>query len=175
MAMTRQALAGLAAGATALAICIAGCGSSSGAPASTATGSATTSSSSAAGSPPRSAARLTVSPAVGHPSSVLSFSFRAPVRTGRQGSNLVSYTLSVRGHARSGCVAIHGATLRAAHAGQMVTTSLGPAQLGGSWCTGTFNARVEELESAACAAGQMCPQFIRIAAVIGPVSFKIAG
>jgi hypothetical protein len=176
MAMTRHVLAGVAVGATALAIGIAGCGSSTGTPASSRTGSArTTSSSSTPGAPPRPAARLTVSPAVGKPSSVLHFSFTAPASTGHQGHDLVSYTLSVRGRPRPGCVAMRGAMLPAARAGQMVATSLGPAQLGGPWCPGTFSARVEELESAACAAGQMCPQFIRIVAVIGPVSFKISG
>jgi hypothetical protein len=181
--MTRQALAGLAVGATALAIGIAGCGSSTGKSASSRpgsssssrTGSATTSSGSTAGGPPRSAVRLSVSPTVGKPSSVLRFSFTAPASTGQEGHDLVSYTLSVRGRPHPGCVGIHGATLPAVRVGQMVTTSLGPAQLGGSWCPGTFSARVEELESAACAAGQMCPQFIRIVVVIGPVSFKISG
>jgi hypothetical protein len=176
MAMTRHALAGLAVGATALGISIAGCGSSSATPASSRTGSATaTATSSSSAGPPRSAARLTVSPAVGTTSSVLRFSFTAPASTGRQGDSLISYTLSVRGRPRSGCVGIHGATLPPVRARQMVTSALGPAQLGGSWCPGTFSARVEELESAACGAGQMCPQFIRIVAVIGPVSFKISG
>ncbi|MGH2858817.1 MAG: hypothetical protein ACRDMJ_15190 [Solirubrobacteraceae bacterium] len=39
---------------------------------------------------------------------------------------------------------------------------------------GAWVARVDELQRPVCAAGQMCPQFIRLVAVAGPARFEIA-
>jgi hypothetical protein len=73
----------------------------------------------------------------------------------------------------SGCVAEHSTTVAVTHAQQPVAVSVGPAQLGGRWCTGSYAARVDELARPVCAPAQACPQFIRVVGSIGPVSFRI--
>lgn len=125
-------------------------------------------------SAPASVPGLTVSPAVGTPRSVIHFAVAPTYRRGGQSGD-ISSALSVTGPQRSGCVAVHNQGLPASAPGQQTTVSLGPAQLGGDWCPGTYSARVVVLERPKCGPGQMCPQFIRVLADIGPVSFRISG
>jgi hypothetical protein len=162
-ATRRKPLASLVIVAVAVALSAspAGCGSSS-------------ASSSAAGRA-GSRAGLVVSPSTGAPRSELRFSFTAPVAGGRQGATDIAYTLSIAGPHRSGCVGVHALTLSRVRRGELVTTELGPAQLGRPWCPGRFTARVDELARPVCAAGQMCPQFIRLVARVGRAGFSIAG
>jgi hypothetical protein len=182
-----------AAGVVALATALAGCAQSSnttssgagGAPpptASTTTQTApstTTTTTSGSGSvtanPPSGHGTLTVSPATGSPHSVLHFTFTSPQGLSSQGSDEVSEALSVTGTQKAGCVGVHEQAVPVTLGGQPVSVALGPQQLGGAWCPGTYTARVEVVERPKCGAGMMCPQFIRVAAVIGPVSFKISG
>jgi hypothetical protein len=117
--------------------------------------------------------RLTVAPAGGHPTSSLRFTLQAFTPSGRHGQTEVSYALSVTGPQGSGCVAEHSTAVVVPHAQQPVTVSVGPAQLGGRWCTGSYTARVDELARPVCAPAQVCPQFIRVVASIGPVRFRI--
>jgi hypothetical protein len=190
--MSRHALAGLAiaASVTALAISLGGCasrsttsgsggaGSGAAAPGTSSTSTAAgTSSVTTTGSSPSGMAQvaLTVTPATGRPDSVFTFSFRAPAASGRQGSMQLSYGLSVTSTPRSGCVARHGVAIPPVRQGQAVGISLGPAQVRGHWCVGTYSARVEGVARPVCTAGEMCPQFIRLVAVAGPASFRIAG
>jgi hypothetical protein len=181
--MMRHALAGLSV--AALAISLAGCGSSSG-PSTAATSDSGTTPSSAPGTAtasgtgttsqsgaPGPTAGLTVAPPAGRPTSVFRFSFRAPATSGHGSTTDSSYMLRVAGGGGVGCVGGHAATLPAVQRGELVGASLGPTQLGGRWCTGTYAARIEELARPVCAPGQMCPQFVRIVAVIGPATFRI--
>jgi hypothetical protein len=189
--MRRHALAGLAVtvSVVALAPALSGCGSSSasssastsasggsgsaggsGTTSRTGTGATTTSRPGRVGIPH---ATLSVKPTIGGPTSVLQFSFRAPQASGRQGTTDASYTLSVLGPHGSGCVAAETMALPAVTRGQMVTAALGPSTSGGRWCTGTYSARADEVERPICSVGQMCPQFVRLVAVVGPVTFRI--
>jgi len=118
---------------------------------------------------------LTVSPTTGSPSSVMRFAVTPKYGAGQQGTGDISNALSVMGPQKAGCVGVHAQGLSALPSGQTTTVSLGPAQLGGNWCPGTYTARVEILERPKCGQGMMCPQFIRVLAAIGPVSFKISG
>jgi hypothetical protein len=68
---------------------------------------------------------------------------------------------------------MHDQAVPMAPAGQTVSASVGPAQLGGAWCPGTYTARVEVLARPKCGQGMMCPQFIRVVALLGPTTFKI--
>lgn len=187
--MRRHALAGLAVvvSVTALAISLGGCGSpptasGAGGPGG---GSAASGTSSVAGSstvpttgsptPGVARATLNVTPATGDPNSVLTFSFRAPMASGRQHGLELSYGLSVTGPRGSGCIATHGVTIPPVRQGQAVSIPLGPAQLGGRWCVGTYSASVTGVARPVCEPGEMCPQFIRLVAVAGPASFRIAG
>jgi hypothetical protein len=70
---------------------------------------------------------------------------------------------------------VHDESVPVAPAGRAVHVAVDPAQLGGAWCPGAYTARVEVLARPKCAQGMMCPQFIRVVAVLGPVMFRIAG
>ena len=188
----RRPLAAMAAVALGLAVALAGCGSSdttstsSGAAGGSATTAstpaapgtpttATTTTGSGTSAPPGSAHGLSVSPTTGSPHSVMRFAVNPPTLTGGQGSGDISNALSVMGPQKSGCVGVHEQGLAALPPGQTTTVSLGPSQIGGDWCPGTYTARVEILERPKCGQGMMCPQFIRVLAALGPVSFKISG
>jgi hypothetical protein len=195
--MRRPAIAGpILAAMAALALLLAGCGGSSHRSSSTAAGGSPTTSTSTAtgGSPitststaaattttmsspgsgrPAAGGRLTVSPAAGHPSSTLRFTLVAPSAAGRHGQTELSYGLSIAGEQGAGCVAQHADAVPVGHAGVPATVAVGPAQLGGHWCAGSYTARVDELAHPVCSPGQVCPQFIRVVAVIGPVRFRI--
>ncbi len=183
--MRRPALAGpTLAAVAALALLLGGCGGSSHPTSSAASGgsptastssvtSATSSTSSAVTGPPAVGGRLTVSPADGHPSSTLRFTLVAPTAAGRHGQTDISYGLSIAGQQGSGCVAQHAGAVPVRHAGVPETVAVGPAQLGGRWCAGGYTARVDELARPVCNPGEVCPQFIRLVAVIGPVRFRI--
>jgi hypothetical protein len=184
--MTRLARARLtlATGAAALVVSLAGCGGSSSssqsgggsvAPPSTSTTTSSAASSSVPGRSGAARASLTVTPRTGPATATFSFSFRAPAASGRHGHTELAYSLTVAGPSGPGCVAVHAATLPKAGVGQLVRARLGPAQLRGSWCPGTYRARADEVERAVCQAGQVCPQFIRLVAVVGPATFRVSG
>jgi hypothetical protein len=137
---------------------------------STSTTTTSTTSGAIAGSGP-----LTVSPATGSPRSIIHFAFTAPAAVAAPGPEQLSAGLSVIGPQKPGCIGLHRQPLSSMPAGQQITVSLGPAQLGGDWCPGTYTARVEVLARPKCGPGMMCPQFIRVVAVLGPATFKIAG
>ena len=118
---------------------------------------------------------LVVSSTRPSPASAVELSFREPVAGGREGTVLVDYTLSVAGPVRSGCVGLHSEQLPVARKGAVVSVKLVPAKLGGSWCAGTFTARVVETERPFCRPGTMCPQFIRLVGTIAKISFRVAG
>jgi hypothetical protein len=118
---------------------------------------------------------LTASPASGSPDSVIHFAFTPPAGTAPQGRDEVSASLSVMGPQKAGCVGIHQQPLPSLPAGQQTSVSLGPAQLGGKWCPGTYSARVEIVARPKCGQGMMCPQFIRVVATLGPAIFRISG
>jgi hypothetical protein len=123
---------------------------------------------------PASVPGLTVSPAVGAPRSVIHFTVTPTYRSGGHSGD-ISTALSVTGPQKSGCIGVHNQGLSAMAPGRQTTVSLGPAQLGGDWCSGAYSARVVVLERPKCGPGQMCPQFIRVLAAIGPVGFRISG
>jgi hypothetical protein len=112
---------------------------------------------------------------VGSKQSVMRFSFALPAAAATQASTQSSGALSIVGPRQAGCVGVHDEAIPSEPAGQTVDVSVGPAQLGGPWCAGTYTARVEVVQRPKCAAGMMCPQFIRVVAVLGPVTFRISG
>ena len=114
-----------------------------------------------------------MAPADGHPGSTVRFILVAPAASGRHGQTQLSYALSVTGPQGAGCAAQHQGPVVVPRAGEAVTTAVGPSQLGGQWCPGGYSARVTELARPVCGPAQVCPQFIRVVAVIGPASFRI--
>ena len=164
--LSRRALrAGSAAGVVALlaAGTLAGCGGSG--------SSAHTGTTTSAPSP--RAGPLSVRPA--HPStrSTISFSFTAPVASGVHGTHVINYSLSVTGTGRAGCVGAHERNAPPVGRGQTARIALGPGELGGPWCTGSYTARVIELESAHCRASVPCPQYIRVVGTVARASFTV--
>jgi hypothetical protein len=178
----------IAAALAALCAASSGCGgshtTSSSAPGAGATSSATTTttptsstgvSTTGSGAAPRGGpTALTVSPTSGTPHSVIRVRFTSP-ETGARAGTRISQALSVLGPRHAGCVGMHDEAVPVAPAGQAVVVAVGPAQLGGVWCPGAYSARVEVLARPKCGQGMMCPQFIRVVAVLGPVTFRIAG
>jgi hypothetical protein len=136
---------------------------------------ATTTTGSGTATSPGSATGLSVSPQVGSPSSVIHFAVTPPSTASATSGGEISDALSVMGPQKSGCVGIHQQSMSALPPGQQTTVSVGPAQLGGNWCPGTYTARVVILQRPKCGQGQMCPQFIRVVGSLGPVGFRIAG
>lgn len=153
-----------------------GAGSSPGASGTaTATISSPTSTTSSGATSRGGPSALSVSPTSGTSQSVIRFGFISPAATATQASTQISQSLSVVGPRHAGCVGVHDEAVPVAPAGQAVHVAVGPSQLGGRWCPGTYAARVEVLARPKCGQGQMCPQFIRVVAVLGPVTFRIAG
>jgi hypothetical protein len=117
---------------------------------------------------------LSVTPASPRPTSSLRFRFTAPDSSGRHGQTQTGYTLIITGPQRRGCVGVRSDQLPAVSRGELVTVNVNPAR-DGHWCTGSFMARVQELARPVCAAGTMCPQFVRLIATVGEVRFSITG
>jgi hypothetical protein len=151
----------LAATAVAMAA-LAGCGSGAG---STAASSASSSSTTASG--------LTVTPGSGGPTSVFSARFIAPASSSTRRGARIGYTLGLTGSGAGNCIAVRSVPINAAVKGRPVLVTLDPARLGGRWCPGAHTARVLELQRPQCAAGIMCPQFVRVIAVIGTATFEV--
>ena len=181
--MMRPIRAGFAVAAGVIAIALSGCGSSS---TTTSTSTSTSSSSSSStstsstgasgpGGSGRASAALTVTPTTATPTTAVHFGFVAPASSGRLGTIAASYTLSVIGPRRGGCLATASRTLPPITRGQQVSAMLDPTQLGGRWCTGTYTARIDELARPVCAVGQACPQFVRLVATVGPATFRVTG
>jgi hypothetical protein len=108
-------------------------------------------------------------------SSAVTLRFRAAAASGRQGTLLVDYTLSVAGPVRSGCVGTQSEALPATREGAVLALRIIPDARGRNWCAGTFTARVTETERPFCAPGTMCPQFIRLIGTVARTSFRVAG
>ena len=154
----------------------AGCGSSATTSSSTTSSGATTPHRPGTSTIPH--APLTVTPTAGGPTTAFRFSFRAPEASGRHGATAASYELSVVGP--HGAVMNQSMAVPAVSLGQAVTVSMGPAGSAAAgtagpnrWCAGTYTARVDESERPICTGGQMCPQFIRLLAEVGPVTFRV--
>ncbi len=144
-------------------------GSGSGGSSSAATAATTTATTS---SPPHSGS-LTVSPAAPTTGSEITFSFTAPVATGVHGAHEISYSLSVVGPDRGGCVNAHEAGSPAVARGAQGQITLGPTELQEHWCTGMYEARLLELSSAHCTGSAPCPQYVRVVGIIGRAAFTV--
>ncbi|MGO9821576.1 MAG: hypothetical protein ACLPTJ_13115 [Solirubrobacteraceae bacterium] len=134
-------------------------------------GQASTSSTSARSTP--AATGLSVTPASGGRTSVFTLRFVAPASTGVDGHSTISYTLGITGPSGGRCAGSRSVPVPLAAKGERVAVALGPATLGGNWCVGTYRARVVELQRPVCAPGAVCPQYIRVVAVIGNVTFRV--
>jgi hypothetical protein len=144
-----------------LALLVGACGT-------TGTSTSTTRTHLAAGSP-----ALTVTPGTGAPTTVFELRFTAPASTGTSDGSRRGFQLGVSGPQRPGCVAASSEALPSATRGASVEVGLDPAKLGGRWCPGTYSVRVDEVQAPVCSPGMMCPQLVRVVAVVGRVQFRV--
>jgi hypothetical protein len=123
-----------------------------------------------------SSAPIHVAPAAGGPRTVFSVSFRAPQRTGVEGSlrrvDQLSASLS-SASGSSSCLTSVDASIPAADKGVLVAVRLDPAAHAGRWCAGTYHGQIEELASPVCRPGRACPAFVALLATIGRFSFTV--
>jgi hypothetical protein len=113
--------------------------------------------------------RLSVSPAAPTPTSRVTFSFLAPATAGHRGATLLSFILTLAGPRHAGCLGPRTAPIR-----QVVKGTTASVQLGGTWCAGTYVARVQEFARPFCKQGQMCPQYVRLIGTVAMARFRVA-
>ncbi|HEY2202120.1 MAG TPA: hypothetical protein VGH56_09530 [Solirubrobacteraceae bacterium] len=135
-------------------------------------GQGSTSSSSAHSTSASSGLRVT--PTSGRPTSVFTLKFVAPAATTPGAKSAISYTIGITGPAGGRCAGSRSLPVPFAQKGETVAVALGPSTLGGNWCVGAYRARVLELQRPVCAAGTACPQYVRVVAVIGTATFRVA-
>ena len=97
---------------------------------------------------------------------------RAPAEASTQISQALSVMRPAARPVASGCIT---RPLPSGPPGSRSTSPWAPPNSAGTWCPGTYTARVEVLARPKCGTGMMCPQFIRVVAILGPVTFRIAG
>lgn len=109
-----------------------------------------------------------VTPPTGSPTTTFVLSFRAPERTGLYGASQRhdSLTASPPASAR-GCITMLDVGVPDAAAGALVRVTLAPRRLGGSWCAGTYHGQIEEVQTAVCRGGEVCPAYVLLRGVVG--------
>lgn len=117
---------------------------------------------------------LTVSPRHPHASSTITVSFTAPIRAGIVGKVINSFSLSVTGPAGANCKGSAEQAGSPVAKGATEQIALGPAQLGTNWCVGPYTARVFVIQRPYCKPGALCPQYVRVAGIVGTTSFSIS-
>jgi hypothetical protein len=117
---------------------------------------------------------LTVDPSNPHPSSTITFGFVAPTRAGIVGKVIDSYSLSVTGPAGAMCKGSEEVAGTPIAKGATEHIQVGPAQLHGNWCVGSYTARVFEIQRPYCKPGIVCPQYVRVAGIVARASFSVS-
>lgn len=127
----------------------------------------------ARGQPATGAARLTIRPSQGTPTTVFRLQFTSPVPAAVIDGVRRRFVLELAGPPVAGCVSSQPLPVPPVLRAKAVDLRLDPARLGGYWCLGTYTVRMTELQSPACAPGTMCPQFVRVVGTVGQVSFRV--
>jgi hypothetical protein len=120
--------------------------------------------------------KVVVRPGRGGPHTRFRFSFRTPDSTGISGVWDRVDTLSVGNPKHSGCVWSGNIILPRAQAGSMVSVTLNPSRLGGSWCAGTFHGEIIESQRSSCGpplVDMLCPQLSVVPRVIARFTFRV--
>jgi hypothetical protein len=112
---------------------------------------------------------LSVSPPTPAPTSRVTFTFPAPATAGHHGASLLSFILTVAGPRHAGCLGPRTAPIP-----DVVKGTTASVQLGGTWCVGTYVARVQEFARPFCKPGQMCPQYVRLIGTVAMARFRVA-
>jgi hypothetical protein len=91
------------------------------------------------------------------------------------GKHEISYSLSLVGPDRTGCVGAHETGSPPVARGGQGQIVLGPSELQGPWCAGRYSARLLELSSAHCTGSAPCPQYVRVVGLVGRTTFTVRG
>jgi hypothetical protein len=118
--------------------------------------------------------RVQVAPATGLPATTFVVSFRTPERTGVSGATERHDLLTASApNGRRGCVPNVDVRAPDARTGHRVRVSLAPSRLGGHWCAGVYRGQIQEIESAVCPSGRLCPAFAILRGVVGRFTFRV--
>jgi hypothetical protein len=120
---------------------------------------------------------VVVTPSTGSPVTTFVLSFRAPERTGLYGSSQ-RHDLVVASSAspdQGSCVRTLSIRAPDAHAGARVRVRLVPDSLGGRWCVARYNGRIEEIQTAVCPHGTLCPTYVLLRGIVGRFVFHVSG
>jgi hypothetical protein len=112
---------------------------------------------------------LSVSPPTPTPTSRVTFGFHAPATAGHHDATLLSFILTLAGPRHAGCLGP-----RTVPVPQVVKGTTASVQVGGTWCAGTYLARVQEFARPFCKQGQMCPQYVRLIGTVAMARFRVA-
>ena len=127
----------------------------------------------ATGAAQASAARLTIKPSSGLPTTNFILRFRAPDTTGRMGSLQRTYVVSVNGPGGQNCVSGASWSVAPVLAHARVRETLKPRKVGGKWCIGTFRGTVDELAYPICQFHEVCPLYVVLRRTVGHFRFHV--
>jgi hypothetical protein len=164
--MTRAIMSALA---TVLALAACGGGSTSATHSGSASASSTTSSVTTTSTASSSGQGLSVSPPTPTPTSRVTFAFTAPATAGHRGASLISFILTLAGPRHAGCVGPRTAPIL-----HVVKGATASRQLGGPWCAGSYDARIQEFARPFCKPGQMCAQYVRLIGTVARARFRVS-
>jgi hypothetical protein len=130
----------------------------------------------AAGSTP-AGSPVEVVPTAGGPGTVFLVRFRAPDRTGVEGTlqrfDVVRVSAAATG-TRPGCLSGINLQLPVASKGSLVRVQLpSRAHRAGGWCPAVYQGAISEQERPVCRRGQTCPTYIRLLRSIGRFTFTV--
>jgi hypothetical protein len=118
--------------------------------------------------------RIHVTPTMGSARTVFLLSFTVPQRTGLYGSSQRHDVLTASAQVgSSGCVKTIDVKVPDARAGARVRVALDPRKLGGQWCQGTYRGQIQELQSAVCPRGALCPTYVLVRGTVGRFSLHV--
>jgi len=120
------------------------------------------------------AEHIQVTPTAGSARTVFELSVRVPKRTGAFGSIQRHDVLTASAPADAGgCVTTVDVRIPDSRAGARVHIALSPREQGGHWCQGTYRGRIEELQSAACRRGELCPNYVLVRGIVGRFALHV--
>lgn len=123
-------------------------------------------------------AQISVTPAAGGVRTVFAVRFRAPDKTGVEGSTRRFDLLSASapaGAKSGGCLAAIDVSIPPASKGSRVLVRLDARSRASRWCVGTYRGQIEELEGPVCRHGTACPAFVALLGTVGRFAFVVRG
>lgn len=119
---------------------------------------------------------VVVSPSIGSPVTTFLVTFREPERTGLYGaSERHDLVLVSAAPGQGGCVATRSVRAPDARAGAPVRVLLVAGGSGARWCVGGYRGRIEEIQTAVCPHGTLCPTYVLLRGIIGRFAFQVSG